>query len=64
MEKIKLTNKKIITFVNKLCKHYEKISNTFFIGLIIGTLKAQEIKILDVKQKEIQSSSYLLITCE
>lgn len=32
--------------------------------LIFGTLKAQEIKILDVKQKEIQNSSYLLITCE
>lgn len=31
---------------------------------IFGILKSQEIKILDVKQKEIQNSSYLLITCE
>lgn len=41
-----------------------KLTILFLLVLIIGKLRAQEIKILDVKQKEIQSSSYLLITCE
>lgn len=41
-----------------------KLAILFLLVLIIATLKAQEIKILDVKQKEIQSSSYLLVTCE
>lgn len=41
-----------------------RLAILFLLVLIIGTLKAQEIKILDVKRKEIQSSSYLLITCE
>lgn len=41
-----------------------KLAILFLLVLITGTLKSQKIKILDVKQKKIQSSSYLLITCE
>ena len=42
----------------------KRLTMFFLFVLIFGAIQAQEIKILDVKQKEIQSSSYLLITCE
>ena len=45
-------------------KTITKLGMLFLVILSLGILKAQEIKILNVKQKEIQNSSYLLITCE
>lgn len=41
-----------------------KVTTVFLLVLTLGMLKAQKINILDVKQKEIQNTSYLLITCE